>query len=104
MEYTSEYSFFERGKKVRGVGFKTSGGAWLVITLDQGYPDFLVGRSSCNVAVGTLLPGLSTLDKWTQSGTFWTRHDMERELRNDQTKILAEIRMELNRKIQGLTR
>ena len=39
---------------------------------DQQYPAFLMGQLTQDMDVGTLLPGLSTLYKWSQSGTFGT--------------------------------
>ena len=61
MEYTSESYFLERGNKVRGVIFKSSGEAHEASMFEQKYPDFLMGHSTQDVAVGTLLPGFSTL-------------------------------------------
>ena len=58
MDYTSEFSFLERGKKVRGVHFKSSGEASVASTFDHKYPTFLVGHSNRDMAVGTLLPKL----------------------------------------------
>ena len=37
----------------------------MVRTFDQRYSDFLVARSTQDVSVGTLLPILSTLEKWS---------------------------------------
>ena len=42
MDYTSDSSFLERGKKTRGVNFKSSGEAHVSSTIDQRYPVFLV--------------------------------------------------------------
>ena len=54
------------------------------------------------MAVGTLLPGLSTLDKWSREGKFETSHEMERELKNTRIQLLAEICLYLQGKIQSL--
>ena len=45
MDYTSESRFLEREKKVRGVGFKSSGEARVKSTFDQRYPAFFVVHS-----------------------------------------------------------
>ena len=58
MEYTSESSFLEKGKKVIGANFKSSGEARVASTFDQKCPDFLGGNSTRDVAVCTLLPVL----------------------------------------------
>ena len=63
MDYTSESSFLERGKKVRGANFKSSGEDQMGSTFYQRYPDFLMVHSTRDVAVGTLLHGFSTLEK-----------------------------------------
>ena len=72
MDYTADFYFLERGKKVRRANFKSSGEASVTSTFDQRYPDFLVRHSTRDVAVIKLLPGLSTLEKWSQAGTFGT--------------------------------
>ena len=64
MHYTYEYSFLERGNKARGGNFKSSGEVCVASTYDQQYPAFLVGHSTRDVAVDTLLTGWSTLVKW----------------------------------------
>ena len=42
VDYTSDSSFLERGKNVRGANFKSSGEALMASTFDQRYPAFLV--------------------------------------------------------------
>ena len=54
------------------------------------------------MAVGTLLPGLSTLEKWSRVGTFGTRHELDRYLKNDRTQLQTEIRLNLRGKIQSI--
>ena len=61
MDYTSESSLLERGGNIRGGNLKSSREAHVASIFDQWYPDFLVGHSTEDVAVNTLLPGLSTL-------------------------------------------
>ena len=78
MDYNYESSFLERGKKARVSNFNSSGEARVESTFDQRYTAFIVGQSTRDVAVGTLLPGLSTLEKWYQEGTFGTCHELER--------------------------
>ena len=78
MDYTSEYYFLEKGNKERRENFNSSGEARVESTFDQRYTAFIVGQSTRDVAVGTLLPGLSTLEKWYQEGTFGTCHELER--------------------------
>ena len=65
MEYTSESSLIEKGKKVRGAKFKSSGEDRVARNFDQRYPAFLRGKSTRYVVVVTLLPGFSTLDQWS---------------------------------------
>ena len=76
------------GKKVIGANFKSSGEARVAKTVDQRYPEFFVGHSTQYVAAGTLLPGISTLDKWYRAGTFVTLHELERKLKNARTQLL----------------
>ena len=102
VEYTSESSFLERAKKVIGVGFKFSGKSGMASMFDQGYPAFLVVLSTQNVAAGTLLPVLSTLDQWSWAGKFGTWHELKREINNARTQILSEIRLVFQGKIQSL--
>ena len=66
MDYTFDSSFLGIVKKTRGVDFKTLAEARLARTLGQQYSAFLVGHNSCDVAVGGLIPGMSTLDKWSR--------------------------------------
>ena len=61
IDYTSESSFLEKWKKVRSVGFNSSEESHVTSTFDQRYPAFLMGNSSWNVNVGTILPVFSTL-------------------------------------------
>ena len=49
MKYTSESSFLERGNKVIGHNFKSSGEARVASTFDQRYPAFLVGHCTRDV-------------------------------------------------------
>ena len=56
IDYTSESSFLERGKKVRGGNFKSSGESRVTSTFDQQNPAYIVGHSIRDVVVGTLLP------------------------------------------------
>ena len=72
MDQTSKSYFIEIGNKVRGVSYNTSGEAQVANTYNQCYPVFLVGHSSHDIAVGTLLPRLSTLDEWSRAGNFGT--------------------------------
>ena len=95
MDYTSESSVLERVKKVRGVVFKSSGEACVASTFYYRYPSFIVGHSTQDMYVGTLIPILSTPDKWSRSGTFGTRHELEGELKNDRNQLLAEICLDL---------
>ena len=95
MDYTSESSLIKRGMRFRGENFKLSGEVRVAITFYQHQHAFLVGHSSQDVAVSTLLPGLSTLDQCYRAKTFRTRHELERELKNARTKLLAEIRLDL---------
>ena len=104
MYYTSESSFLERGKKVRGMNFKSSGESRVARNFYQRYPAFLVGHSTRDVVVGTLLPGLSTLDKWSQAGTFGTRHELDIELKNATTQLPAEICLYLQGRMQSVAR
>ena len=46
MDYTSESSFLERGKKARGSKFNSLGESHTERTFDQQYPAFLVGQST----------------------------------------------------------
>ena len=104
MEYTSESSFLEKAKKVRGVNFKSSGEARVAITFDQRCPAFLVGHSTRDVDVGTLLSGFSTLDKWSRAGKSGNCHEPEIELKNARTQLLAEILLDPQVRIQSLSR
>ena len=88
MDYNSESSFVERGNNVRGENFNSSGEAHLEITFDLWYPSFLLRHSTRDVADSTLLTGLSTIEKWSRSGTFVTLHELEREPKNTRTKLL----------------
>ena len=63
MDYTSEYLSPERGKKVVGVVFKSLGEYRMTNTFEKGYPEFIMGHSTQDMSVVTLLPVLSTLDK-----------------------------------------
>ena len=76
MDYTSDSSLLDMGNNSIGANSKSSGEACVAITFEKRYPDFLVGHSTLDVAVGTLLPGLYTLDKWSQAGEFGTRHEI----------------------------
>ena len=58
-------------------------------TFDQRYPDFLVGHYTRYMAVGTLLPGFSTIDKWFWAGMFGTLHKLYRDINNDRTQLLS---------------
>ena len=78
MDYNSEYSLLERVKKARGANFKSSVEARVARTFYQRHPVFLMGHSTQDVAVSTLLPGFSTLDKRSRAGKFGTRHELER--------------------------
>ena len=93
IEYTFDSSVLERVNKVRGSNYKSSGEAHVASTLDQQYPEFLVRYSTRYVAVGTLLPRLSTLDVWSWEGAFGTRHELDREINNARTQLLEEIRL-----------
>ena len=104
MDYTSESSFLERGKTVRGEEFMLSGEALVESTFDQQYLAFIVGHSTQDVAVGTLLPGLSTLGKFSWARTFGTRHKLEIELKNARTQFLEEIHLDLQGRIQIIAR
>ena len=73
-------------------------------TFDQRYPSFLVGQSTQDLAVGTLLPIFSTLEKWSRAGTFGTHHELERDLKNSRTQLPAEIRLEPRGIMQSLAR
>ena len=70
--------------------------------LTNKYPAFLVGHSTQDVAVGTLLTRLLCLDKCSLARTFGTCHELERELNNSRTQLLAEIRLDLRGKRQSL--
>ena len=72
-------------------------------TFYKRYPAFLVGTSTWDVAVGTLLPVLSTIDKWSQAGMFGIWHELDRDLKNLRTQILAEFCLDLQGKIQILS-
>ena len=72
-------------------------------TFDQHYHVICFGQSNQDVAVGTLLPRLSDLDKWSQAGTFGTCHELERELNNSRTQILAETRLGPRGKTKSLS-
>ena len=102
MDYTSDSSCLERGNKFRGVGFKSPGEYRVLSTFDQWYPVFLVGHSTEEVAVGTILTRFPTLYKYSWAGTFGTRHEMERYLKNSSTQLLVEIRLDPQNKIQSL--
>ena len=71
-------------------------------TFDQRYPAFLVGHSTRYVEVGTFLPGLSTLDKWSLAGTFGNHHELERELNNTSTQLISDIHLDLRGKMNSL--
>ena len=95
MDYNYDSSFLERVNNVREVGFKKLVEAWISSTFDQWYPDFFMGRYSHDVDVGTLLTILHILDKWSPEGVFGICNDMERENRNSQNQLLAEICLKL---------
>ena len=95
MDYTFESSLLERGKKVRGVNFNSSGESRVASTFDQQYPAFLLGHSTLDVAVGTFLQGFRTLDKCSRAGTFGNCHKLDKELKNSRTQLPAEIRLDL---------
>ena len=95
MDYTSDSLFLERGNKVRGLGFKSSVEAHVKSTFDQRYPLFLGGHSSRDMDIGTLLPILSTFDKFSRSGISGTRHKLERDLMNARIKIPVEICLDI---------
>ena len=82
MYCTPKSYFLDRVKTDRGAGFKKLGEARVARTFDQRYPYLLVGHYSRNVAVGTLLPGLSPLYMWSYAGAFGTNYELEREIRN----------------------
>ena len=63
MDYTSESYLLERGKKDRGANFNSSEESRVASNFYQQYPAFVVGQSTRDMAVGTLLPRFSTLDK-----------------------------------------
>ena len=86
------------------MGFKLSGGTFLASTFDQRYPEFLVCHSILDMAVGNLPSRFSTLDKWYWAGTFGTRYELEREIKNARTQPLAEIIYDLRGKMQSLAR
>ena len=71
MDYTYESSFLNRRKNAGGLGYRTPREARVENTFEQRYPAFLVGHTRCNISVGILLPGLSTLDKWYALGLFY---------------------------------
>ena len=89
MDYTSELPFLEMGKKVKGSNFKSE------ITFDQRYPYFIMGHSTQDVAFSTLLTVLSTIYKGSWVGTFWTHHELERDLKNTRTQLPAETHLDL---------
>ena len=78
MDYTSEYYFLEKGNKERRENFNSSGEARVARNFDQQYPAFLEVHSTQDVAVVTILPRFSTLEKWSRERTFGTRHEMDR--------------------------
>ena len=90
------------GQKFKGVGCKTSGEFCTTSTIYQIYPAFIVGYTSHNVAVGKLLPNLSTLGKQSRDGNFGMHHELDRELNNACIQLLVEIRFELRSNIKIL--
>ena len=95
MEYTSKSSFLERGNKVSGVGFKSSGESRVASIFDQRYPELLLGKSSRDVAVHTILPAFYTVEEWSCTGMFGTLHEWERETNNARTQLLAKISLDV---------
>ena len=71
------------------MGFKSSGEALTASKFYQRYTAFIMRHYNKNTAVGTLLTGFYTLDKFTQVGTFGTWHELEKEIKNDSTQLLA---------------
>ena len=93
MDYISKSSFPESGNKVRGVVSKSWVEAHMASTFDQQYLEFIMGHSTRDMAVGTLLPKFSTLDKGYRSGMFGTCH-----------QLLAEILLDLKGIMKSLAR
>ena len=62
MDYISKFSSPESGNKVRGVVSKSWVEAHMASTFDQRYPHFIVGHSTLDMDVRSLLPRFSTLD------------------------------------------
>ena len=50
----------------------------------------------------TILPILSTLDKYYQSGTFRTHNEIERDLKDARIQLLAEIFLDIQSKMKSL--
>ena len=61
---------------------KSSREASMESTFDQQHPDLIMVHSTKDVAVGTVLIVLSTLDKWYRSGMFINRHKLKMVLKN----------------------
>ena len=102
---TNLYSYLlESGKKYIAVVYNTTGETHITRTLERCYPTFLVGHSRHDVDFETLLPGLSTLEIFYRSGTFWTHHELERDIRNVLIQMLEETRLELKEKMQSIYR
>ena len=102
MEYNPKYSLLEMVKKVIWVVFESSGESRVARTFFHWYSAFIVGHSTQNMTVGTLLTRLSTLEKWSWAGKFGNRHELEREIKNASTQILTEICLYLFGKVQSL--
>ena len=52
--------------------------------------------------VDTILPLLSTLDKWSLTETLGIHNELESELKNYRTQFLAEIRLDLRGKMKSI--
>ena len=61
-----------------------------------------MGKSSQEVAVGTILPGFPTLEEWSQAGMFGNRNELDRDINNNRTQLLSEIRLDLGGKVQSI--
>lgn len=101
LSFVSEAEYLIRGKNVLGNGFTNSSDAQNAGTFEQRYSQFLVGAQK-EFRLGTLLPGFTTLDRWSKDGAYGSRHELERELKNARRQLSEEIRMDLSGKMKAL--
>ena len=104
MDFIFLSSFPKKKKNLREASFKLSGEAYVAITFDQRYPAFLVGHSTRDMDIRTLLTVFSIIYKRSRAETFWTCHDLNRALKNSSIQPLAEIFLDLQGILQSLTR